>query len=1295
MLTAILIQEIENNPDDSNSHSYINVSANVDYYFLKDFYELELGEVLYKASNTNIWIHIIVKSSSLHRYITTIKAIINKYAHEKAKIFVTIDNYDRVQTQTPELSVDNLIEYVDFPYIYDVKSMEIIRTNNASYEENVDVVFVVILWSTYDGGFTQPEMRQIVENLSTGNDIIIGSATAADNVTYSFFTEALLLNLNDRLMSIQSDFLLLFMNNIHKHTKDLYTAWSSTISLHANIHVFSTRPKTKVSRVFDEHMAYVGSNPIHEYIPLFFERSTYNTAHNGFILNLNVNHSAETGTKNDSFVMDLDFTGKDTKHTLSSITNVHMFVSFDPHADDLVVGTDIQYHVVDDCKLVVYCEKITSTAAGSIQLAIKLSVPKTEVIIDTDHTYYNILSVSCAGNRITSISDIMIKNISGAPINGIVKYMYYEQTLEWFHHSFVDLSIYGKIETTTTPFIAGNYVVYYLFKNSQNEIILKKQSITTDRRFEIILPQGSYTTCVELVNTTQTSSFLSNDTRLVLYGAHNSSGIVFDSADIITSPEGPIYDLFQLGEPMNMYNRYSSVPRYMYKDREDGVQINMFTELGSALDVYVDVTTGWSGTIAYITLSESNNYSYMLRLYGSSGTQAITSITCESNNTKSIFVDVWEDGNFTNCSIYVKLDPYMGKTTSDDVYLSINYSYVQHLYYGVNGGRVYAIPQNSIAPNATKKQRRYRNAPINGWTNNMLEYNYGGSIKRVVIEEPVYTSNQLIDAIISSAGSDFIKNSGYLRAHSGVTIELLFQKDNEHEYRDRSIAPLLGKPPENVYISYTSQTVSVLNEQIGWFRYRTKYHKTSSSSSGGTDKILQMYVTMDTNIVGTSQILDWRKHYWKPSVSPQHKYIKIRTNVLQDETTIKVHYYITIKSELNSDTYEIDLGCIHHFDDSSVHVYSDELELYENFYTEKEAYDHLELAASSNTLTVANTTSFYRSTLSDKAEIVNYYNSATGLFNNFLIIENTRSVYDGKLCLAYVGDSGDRIVVFTNDTSANIIVSSRIYSAQIGLFIDIDIPHIESGRVYVVGVIKSSSSAPNIYYMQPDYDNFKITNTPSFVTSASTNVYNMSINQLYNNDNVFTYNSTIDLSQYISYDLRWNHKYDLINDSYKIGVPYNTIILSAYSSISTSKDVHYLFEDLVSIGRNRFLLYRYTFLTNPDSARQFIIKLKNGVTHNVDFSVNPLDFEPNKFNVFAYKEVDSNDQTLKVNIRAEIIAVGSSTIICQFNLWLYVMQWDTKNIDSYRYVSIELLGDDNAVASSPSVIFVGSSMERH
>ena len=41
------------------------------------------------------------------------------------------------------------------------------------------------------------------------------------------------------------------------------------------------------------------------------------------------------------------------------------------------------------------------------------------------------------------------------------------------------------------------------------------------------------------------------------------------------------------------------------------------------------------------------------------------------------------------------------------------------------------------------------------------------------------------------------------------------------------------------------------------------------------------------------------------------------------------------------------------------------------------------------------------------------------------------------------------------------------------------------------------------------------------------------------------------------------------------------------------------------------------------------------------------------------------------------------------------MQWDTKNIDSYRDVSIELLGDSNAVASSPSVIFVGSSMERH
>ena len=68
----------------------------VSYYLLRYGYELELREILYKAGESYVWIHLIVSSTSLERHLEEVRTILHRYAHERAKLLVTVDNTDNM-----------------------------------------------------------------------------------------------------------------------------------------------------------------------------------------------------------------------------------------------------------------------------------------------------------------------------------------------------------------------------------------------------------------------------------------------------------------------------------------------------------------------------------------------------------------------------------------------------------------------------------------------------------------------------------------------------------------------------------------------------------------------------------------------------------------------------------------------------------------------------------------------------------------------------------------------------------------------------------------------------------------------------------------------------------------------------------------------------------------------------------------------------------------------------------------------------------------------------------------------
>jgi hypothetical protein len=1259
----------------------------VSYYLLRYGYELELREILYKAGESYVWIHLIVSSTSLERHLEEVRTILHRYAHERAKLLVTVDNTDNMDGV--DIDANDLARWLDVPYMYDEHSMEMVDTTYSNYDEPIDVVFMVTLW----GGAipATPAIRQKIG----GTTFNISDST---NFTTALFTNygSGSSTVFDTVTELKNAFLTVFENDIITKTRQLSTAGSS----YANTYTFSTKPKTKLSRVFEKHTPYIGSGPQYAYFPLFNTATpTYDT------LRLVITFEEESPGMGDDFVVDLMLTDRNSKYVLPWVTNSHMHVSFDHSASDFVQAKEsdagsetdvdyVHYRVVNDYKLVIYSDTINTSSATSVILYIKIAVPTIGSILSSEsHLYNDTLSIACAGYRIDTTVDITLDRYLGeTTLATALLYPHNEQALEWFHNSSVDLTVHGRIDVESGDTSPTNIV--YLKKTSDTkEIVLATTAVATTAvaagsAFRFTLPEGSYNTFVKLMDE---DGAVTDTKRIVLYGTEVGAAAAFVSNDVVTNVSNFVST--DVGSYTDLHHRYDRVPRYAVRDLSDGIEQYAITKAyspppGSPSEIDT------SGLVVVIKIKENTIGEYQHVFQSStdftSGSKPFDKLACVSNNSRSVHLALVREEVSGSLTFYMimraLLDPRGSSETIDIELYKTGGSTDDHTFILKDNDTEY---EKIYEASLDRNFRKYYGPPITNRTNNVLEYrlNDTEAVYRLVIEKPVRTCDELMLAIAESP--HFSYGSFELNAASG-SVTMLFKKDDEDAYRDRTIAPLLGKFHEDVTIDSSSAVIDLIEDEKGWFRYTTSMDRTGSQQN------VKMYFIVSIGTVtigGYVHVYDWRTHYWKPPVAQEG--VSIETHLVQEGKRIRAEYIITIDS--GSDRVLIDLGCFHHFRGTQVYINSNAYRAYDHVRMTKESFQELELVKASVAYTAdylstnPNDRLLYRASSTGAPKATRSYHSETisdaiSTETKIVVKATKRSVYDGKLCLAYCGHSDDDLIVFNSSTtdSMNVMISTNRTPSRtnVWFFIEIELPSDYSDFLVVIYGTTVSATNRRLYYLQPDYSTFTAVVSTGTFDAAITNIIAQASGAL----NPTSINSD-DYSPVLSNAHVWACICELTiaqASNNIIGVPDTQITLPStynYPHPEPLSDV------LAQSERGRFLLFTVIIGTvDATLATTCIIHFDTHPT-NLDFSVYPIEMHDPDVPVFVYTKTRGSSPT--PNLTAQF---GKGYTNHNFNLWLCRREWNSADRSRGSQMKCKLY--QGGTDYTPTITFVGSFMDR-
>lgn len=1262
----------------------------VSYYLLRYGYELELREILYKAGESYVWIHLIVSSISLERHLKEVRTILHRYAHEKAKLLVTVDNTNNMDIVVPVIDANDLASWLDVPYMYDEHSMEMVDTTYSNYDEPIDVVFMVTLW----GGAAPatPAIRQIIGGITF-------NISASTNFTTALFTNygSGSSTVFDTVTELKNAFLTVFENDIITKTRELSIGTTS----YANTYTFSTKPKTKLSRVFEKHTPYIGSGPQYAYFPLFNTATpTYDT------LRLEITFEEYSAGMGNDFVVDLMLTDRNSKYVLPWVTNRHLHVSFDHSAIDFVQAkkpdagseTDVEnvhYRVVNDYKLVIYSDTINTSSVTSVILYIKIAVPKIGIILSTEsHSYNDMLSIACAGDRIDTTVDIGFARYQGTtPDSTSMLYPHNEQALEWFHNSSEDLTVHGWIDVDSSDSSSTNIV--YLKKTSDTEeIILETATVTAGSTagsaFRFTLPGGSYNTFVKLMDE---DGAVTDTKRIVLYGTEVGTAAAFVSNDVVTNVSNFVST--DVGSYTDLHHRYDRVPRYAVRALSDGIEQYAINKTYSPQPGDPSAITT-DGFVVVIKIKENTIGEYQHVFQSStdftSGSNPFNKLACVSNNSRSVHLAlVREEVSGTPIFYMIMralLDPRGSSETIDIELYKTGEIGAPHTFTLKDNNTEYE--ENYVA-SLDRNFRKYYGPPITNRTNNVLEYrlNNTEAIYRLVIEKPVRTCDELMLAIAESP--DFSYGNFELSAYSG-SVTMLFKKDDEDAYRDRTVAPLLGKFHEDVTIDTSSAVIDLIEDEKGWFRY------TTSMDRIGSQQNVKMYFIVSIGTVtigGFVHVYDWRTHYWKPPVAQEG--VSIETHLVQERKRIRAEYIITIDS--GSDRVLIDLGCFHHFRGTQVYINSNEYLAYDHVRMTKESFQELELVKASigylaDYLSSNPDDKLYRasSTGAPKATRSYHIDIISDTINHVtkLVVKATkRSVYDGKLCLAYCGHSDDDISVFNSSStdSMNVMISTNATPTRtnvVWFFIEIELPSVYSDFLVVI-YGTAATATRRLYYLQPDYSTFTAVLSTGAFDAAITDIIQQASGALSRT----TFIDPDNYSPVLSNAHVWACICELTiaqESNNLIGVPDTQITLPSSYNYPHPKP---LSDVLAQSERGRFLLFTVIIDGTVDatSATTCIIQFD---THpaNLDFSVYPIEMHDPDVPVFVYTKTRGSSPT--PNLTAQF---GKGYSNHDFNLWLCRREWNSADRSRGSQMKCKLY-KDGGTAYTLTITFVGSFMDR-